>query len=154
MGCWRIACLPVSLLPGFLLILLEFGKEEEGEGGRGKTFLHCGRQDTVKSCCLYRKPSLGNQNKTITRPLFFISRGSTSSVTINRPPCKTQAWLAFLSAGGSSPCVGQGAATLPRCTIPTRKKCIAQAGPVVSACCFSIPRGLFQMHSLSQEMKA
>lgn len=72
MGCQRIACLLVSLLPGFLLNLLEFGREEEGEGGRGKTFLLRGRQDTVKSCCLYRKPSLSNQNKTTTRLLFLI----------------------------------------------------------------------------------
>lgn len=72
MGCQRIARLLVSLLPGFLLILLDFGREEEGEGGRGKTFLLCGRQVTVKSCCLYRKPSLSNQNQTTTRLLFFI----------------------------------------------------------------------------------
>lgn len=75
MGCQRIASLLVSLLPGFLLILLEFGREEEREGGRGKIFLLRGRQDTVKSCCLYRKPILSNQNKNHNQVAFLNLKG-------------------------------------------------------------------------------
>lgn len=76
MGCRKIACLLVSLLPGFLLILLEFGREEEGQGRRGKTFLHCGRQDTVKSSCLYRKPDqLGQPRQNHNQATFLHLKG-------------------------------------------------------------------------------